>query len=73
MTHYIQAIARRLRQRPITFSNRPPAAPAAHYIQQLPAGCASGPLHSTREKQAALPFVDKAACFMLRRARRRAF
>jgi len=27
------AIARRLRQRPITFSNRPQAAPAAHYIQ----------------------------------------
>ncbi|EEG52998.1 hypothetical protein CLOSTASPAR_04949 [[Clostridium] asparagiforme DSM 15981] len=28
------AIARRLRQRPITSSNRPPAAPAAHYIQR---------------------------------------
>jgi len=44
------AIARRLRQRPITFSNRPQAAPAAHYIQQSPAGCASGPLHSMKQR-----------------------
>ena len=30
-------------------NNYPQAAPAAHYIQQSPAGCASGPLHSNTE------------------------